>query len=109
MLCSSLWSCSVASEAQNDERIVESCSRALHLLARADGDAHAAVAARVTGSVADQHAGRSHEANELGMLCANLDEDKIRAAGPTAHVCGIERCFKLTACGEYFAHVPLEI
>ena len=94
---------------QRSHRIVESGHRLLHLLARSDGDAHAAVAAGIAGAVAHQHARRAHQAHKLRMLRADLDEDEICAAGPAANSGCIERGFKLRARGKHFADVPVEI
>ena len=74
--------------------IVERHNGLLHLLARSDGDAHAAIAAWIAGAVAHQHARRAHEAHKLRVLCADLDQDKVRAAGPAAHSGCIERGFE---------------
>ena len=70
-----------------------------HLLARADGDAHAAIAAGIVGAVAHQHAGGAHAADEFRVPRADVDEDEVGAAGPAAHFGVIERGFEFGARG----------
>ena len=96
-------------DAQRCDSFVESSDGVAHLLARADGDAHAAIAAGIAGAVANQHAGGAHAADELRMLRADVDENEVGAARPAADLSGVECGLELGSRCEDFAHVPIEI
>src|ERR1035437_9884496 len=94
---------------QRSHSFIERYNSLLHLFARADGDAHTAVAAGVVGAVAHQHTGCVHPAHKLGVRRTDFNEDEVGATGPAAYAGRIERLFELRTRGQYLTDVPIQI
>ena len=80
-----------------------------HLLTRADGDAHAAVAAGIVGAIADEDFGDAHVTDEFRVLRTDLDQHEVGMTGPPADSFSVEGDFEISAGCKNFARVPLEI
>src|ERR1035437_9804178 len=91
------------------DHLVERDGSLTHLLARSDGDAHAAVAAWIVGPVPYEHTGGLPSHDKFGVLSADFNEDKVRFAEPATNFGSIQRLFKLRSCGQDFADVPIQI
>src|ERR1700722_11335432 len=58
---------------------------ARRMVFNADGDAHVAVAAGVSGPIAREYAVPLHCDDELLVPCADIEQNEIGNAGPGAH------------------------
>ncbi len=81
----------------------------LHLFRRADGDAHAAVAARVSGAVADENSLLTHRRDELLMSRSNVNENKVGFGWPPAQVEAGEYSEEFRARLLDLSDIPVEI
>jgi hypothetical protein len=73
------------------------------LLAGAEGDADAAVAARVVGAVADENTFCAHRGDEFAVFWADVDQNKVGLGGPVRDGEALEGGLEERARGEDFA------
>ena len=80
-----------------------------HLLARADGDANAAVAAGIAGAVAHEHAGRAHAANKSACRAPMSTRTKLARLGQRRIPAASSAASNSARAAKHFVDVPVEI